>query len=51
MFGLQQKKEDEKKREKELNGLFKVAVSQPKVPPGKVLNLSYFFLLFNGFVI
>ncbi|CAH9099046.1 unnamed protein product [Cuscuta epithymum] len=28
------KKEDEKAREKELNDLFKVAVSQPKVPPG-----------------
>jgi len=29
-----QKKEEEKKREKELSDLFKVAVSQPKVPPG-----------------
>ncbi|XP_050385380.1 zinc finger CCCH domain-containing protein 11-like [Argentina anserina] len=28
------KKEDEKAKEKELNELFKVAVSQPKVPPG-----------------
>jgi hypothetical protein len=29
-----QKKEEEKAREKELNDLFKVAVSQPKVPVG-----------------
>uniref|UniRef100_A0A7N0TLN2 C3H1-type domain-containing protein n=1 Tax=Kalanchoe fedtschenkoi TaxID=63787 RepID=A0A7N0TLN2_KALFE len=28
------KKEEEKAREKELNELFKVAISQPKVPPG-----------------
>lgn len=28
------KKDEEKAREKELNDLFKVAVSQPKVPPG-----------------
>lgn len=28
------KKEEEKAKEKELNDLFKVAVSQPKVPPG-----------------
>ncbi|WVZ68286.1 hypothetical protein U9M48_017245 [Paspalum notatum var. saurae] len=28
------KKEEEKAREKELNDLFKVAVSQPKVPVG-----------------
>eukprot|EP00252_Welwitschia_mirabilis_P006662 TRINITY_DN1754_c0_g1_i1.p1 TRINITY_DN1754_c0_g1~~TRINITY_DN1754_c0_g1_i1.p1 ORF type:complete len:363 (+),score=104.98 TRINITY_DN1754_c0_g1_i1:130-1218(+) len=28
------KKEEEKQREKELNELFKVAISQPKVPPG-----------------
>ncbi|KAH9322213.1 hypothetical protein KI387_016852, partial [Taxus chinensis] len=31
---IKKKKEDEKQREKELNDLFKVAVSQPKVPPG-----------------
>ncbi|GAB2235717.1 hypothetical protein Droror1_Dr00026156 [Drosera rotundifolia] len=28
------KKEEEKAREKELNDLFKIAVTQPKVPPG-----------------
>jgi hypothetical protein len=32
----QKKKEEEKAREKELNDLFKVAVSQPKVPVGTV---------------
>ena len=32
--GEQKKKEEEKAREKELNDLFKVAVSQPKVPVG-----------------
>ncbi|XP_039849809.1 zinc finger CCCH domain-containing protein 11 isoform X1 [Panicum virgatum] len=31
---VQKKKEEEKAREKELNDLFKVAVSQPKVPVG-----------------
>ena len=46
MFGLQQKKEDEKKREKELNDLFKVVASQLKVPSGRVLNFSYFFLFY-----
>lgn len=30
----QKKKDEEKAREKELNDLFKVAVSQPKVPVG-----------------
>ena len=30
----QKKKEEEKAKEKELNDLFKVAVSQPKVPVG-----------------
>lgn len=30
----QKKKEEEKAKEKELNDLFKVAVSQPKVPLG-----------------
>lgn len=30
----QKKKEEEKAREKELNDLFKIAVSQPKVPVG-----------------
>lgn len=31
---LQKKKEEESAREKELNELFKVAISQPKVPVG-----------------
>jgi len=31
---VQKKKEEEKAKEKELNDLFKVAVSQPKVPVG-----------------
>lgn len=30
----QKKKEEDKAREKELNDLFKIAVSQPKVPVG-----------------
>lgn len=38
---MQKKKEEEKAKEKELNELFKVAVSQPKVPPG----MSYVFSL------
>ncbi|KAF6172285.1 hypothetical protein GIB67_024907 [Kingdonia uniflora] len=33
-LAAKKKKEDEKAREKELNDLFKIAVSQPKVPPG-----------------
>lgn len=33
-FDLQKKKEEEKARDKELNDLFKIAVSQPKVPVG-----------------
>ncbi|XP_051114265.1 zinc finger CCCH domain-containing protein 11 [Andrographis paniculata] len=33
-INAQKKKEEEKAREKELNELFKVAVKQPKVPPG-----------------
>ena len=33
-FDLQKKKEEEKARDKELNDLFKIAVSQPKVPLG-----------------
>ena len=36
-FREQKKKEEEKEREKELNDLFKVAISQPKVPVGTVL--------------
>lgn len=36
----QKKKEEEKAKEKELNDLFKVAVSQPKVPAG---NYHLFF--------
>lgn len=39
----QKKKEEEMAKEKELNELFKVAVSQPKVPVG---NCSFFFLPF-----
>jgi len=31
---MQKKKEEEAAREKELNELFKVAISQPKVPVG-----------------
>ncbi len=31
---MQKKKEEESAREKELNELFKVAISQPKVPLG-----------------
>lgn len=31
---VKKKKEEEKAKEKELNELFKVAISQPKVPPG-----------------
>lgn len=38
----QKKKEEEKAREKELNDLFKIAISQPKVPVGMFLQ---FFLL------
>ncbi|KAK2633845.1 hypothetical protein Ddye_028637 [Dipteronia dyeriana] len=33
-LAAKKKKDEEKAREKELNDLFKVAVSQPKVPPG-----------------
>ncbi|KAF9676740.1 hypothetical protein SADUNF_Sadunf08G0034400 [Salix dunnii] len=33
-FNEQKRKEEEKAREKELSDLFKVAVSQPKVPVG-----------------
>lgn len=41
----QKKKEDEKAREKELNDLFKVAVSQPKVPVGMwILAVTLFWL-------
>jgi len=38
LLGLQKKKEEEKAREKELNDLFKIAVTQPKVPVGKHLS-------------
>lgn len=37
LYYLQKKKEEEKAKDKELNELFKVAVSQPKVPVGKWL--------------
>lgn len=33
---VQKKKEEEKEREKELNDLFKVAITQPKVPLGAI---------------
>lgn len=46
-FFLQKKKEEDKAKEKELNDLFKVAVSQPKVPPG----MSYVLSLATTFVI
>lgn len=36
-FAKQKKKEEEKAREKELNDLFKIAISQPKVPVGMCL--------------
>ena len=39
----QKKKEEEKAREQELNELFKVAISQPKVPVGK----CFFFFSFS----
>jgi hypothetical protein len=43
---MQKKKEEELQREKELNELFKVAISQPKVPVGMLLDVilvcSYF---------
>ena len=40
-FREQKKKEEEKEREKELNDLFKVAISQPKVPVGTVMLLLH----------
>jgi hypothetical protein len=42
----QKKKEEEKAKEKELNELFKVAVSQPKVPVGNYPFSSSFFNFF-----
>lgn len=45
LFDEQKKKEDEKAKEKELNDLFKIAVSQPKVPPGMCHLLSFFFIM------
>ncbi|CAI9098095.1 OLC1v1034677C1 [Oldenlandia corymbosa var. corymbosa] len=44
-LNAKKKKEEEKAKEKELNELFKVAVSQPKVPPGvdpKSILCEYF---------
>jgi hypothetical protein len=38
----QKKKEEEKAKDKELNDLFKIAVSQPKVPLGNHLILWFF---------
>ena len=42
----QKKKEEEKAKEKELNELFKVAVSQPKVPIGMYLLIIGVFVCF-----
>ena len=41
-FFMQKKKEEELQREKELNELFKVAISQPKVPIGMLIELIPF---------
>lgn len=41
LFDEQKKKEEEKAKEKELNDLFKIAVSQPKVPAGMCHVLFY----------
>lgn len=43
LFDEQKKKEEEKAKEKELNDLFKIAVSQPKVPPGMCHLLLYIY--------
>lgn len=51
MLHKQKKKEEEKAREKELNDLFKVAVTQPKVPVGMYdlhIISSFFFVLGGG---
>lgn len=40
---MQKKKEEEKAKEKELNDLFKIAVSQPKVPVGMCAYFLFFF--------
>lgn len=49
LFSVQQKKkEEEKAKEKELNDLFKIAVSQPKVPPGKTYYIAVFFRGIHG---
>ena len=40
---MQKKKEEEKAKEKELNDLFKIAVSQPKVPVGMCILLHFVF--------
>lgn len=42
----QKKKEEEKAKEKELNDLFKIAVSQPKVPVG-MCSFNKFCLWFH----
>lgn len=45
IYGFYQKKKDEDKaREKELNDLFKVAVTQPKVPVGKKINSGFLYV-------
>ena len=46
----QKKKEEEKAKEKELNDLFKVAVSQPKVPVGMYVWAINFFDFFGVYV-
>lgn len=48
---IQKKKEEEKAKEKELNELFKVAVSQPKVPVGNCSFSFYFSSADREFVI
>ena len=41
----QKKKEEEKAKDKELNDLFKIAVSQPKVPVGNIISVSLWVCL------
>lgn len=43
----QKKKDEEKAREQELNELFKVAISQPKVPVGMYVLFHDIFLIEN----
>lgn len=47
---MQKKKEEEAARDKELNELFKVAISQPKVPQGMIaVELNSVFAYFSLF--